>query len=171
MSSVDLEEDNDLDIIDDVIIEDIEEIEEIEEIEDIEEDEKLEAAGDIDDIDEDEFEVDINEDDEDDEDVDIDVLDIEENEEKLEIEDKITVPFITKYEYPKIISTRAQQIANGAPIFIDINDLRLSKKKPMEIAELELKLGKLNNIRIKRVLPNGKIEIRKLSELKFYSFY
>lgn len=167
MSSIDFDND-DFNIDDDVVIIDDDDNDDI-----IDEDEKLEAPGDIDDVDEDEFEVEVeNDDDDEEEDIDIDVLDIEEKKEDEKSETKnITVPFITKYEYPKIISTRAQQIASGSPIFIDIDDIELKKKKPMEIAELELKQGKLNNIKIKRILPNGKIEMRKLSELKFYSFY
>lgn len=163
MSSVDFDEDfEDIDDIDDVIILDEEEEED--------EDEKLEEECDVDKVNQDEFEIELDDNDEDEE-IDIDVLDIEEKVETEEVKKNITVPFITKYEYPKIISTRAQQIACGAPILIDINDPKLKKKKPMEIAELELATGKLNNIKIKRVLPNGKIEMRKLSELKFYSFY
>lgn len=168
MSSIDFDNEDFDDIIDqeDIVIIDTDEIDD---------DEKLEATGDIDDVDEDEFEIEIEDGDdgEDGDDIDIDVLDIEEKIEEVKINDDkfITVPFITKYEYPKIISTRAQQIASGSPIFINIDDNELKKKKPMEIAELELKLGKLNNIKIKRILPNGKIEIRLLSELKFYSFY
>ena len=166
MSSVDFDADfeDEIDDEEELLIIDDEEV--------IDEDEKLDDECAMDKVDQDEFEIDI---DDDEEEIDIDVLDIEEKEEKEEsIEDKkinITVPFITKYEYPKIISTRAQQIAAGSPIFIDVNHEDLKKQKPMEIAELELKQGKLNNIKIKRVLPNGKVEIRKLSELKFYSFY
>ena len=167
MSSVDFDADfeDEIDEEEDLLIED-------EEV--IDEDEKLDDECAMDKVDQDEFEIDI-EDDEEEIEIDIDVLDIEEKiEEKDEKKDEkknITVPFITKYEYPKIISTRAQQIAAGSPIFIDVNHEDLKKQKPMEIAELELKQGKLNNIKIKRVLPNGKVEIRKLSELKFYSFY
>jgi len=154
--------DFDADFEDDIEDEDVILIDECED-----EDEKLDDECDIDKV---EFEVDAEIDD-DQEEIDIDVLDIIEQKKEDQEKKNITVPFITKYEYPKIISTRAQQIASGSNIFIDINDHELTKKKPMEIAELELKRGKLNNIKIKRILPNGKVEIRKLSELKFYSFY
>lgn len=140
-----------------------------------EEEEKLENVGDIDDVDEDEFDL-IDEDDEnnEDDDIDIDILDIEEHIDKDEIKqnvNQITVPFITKYEYPKIISIRAQQIANGSPIFVDLDIKKYKNITAIDIAEMEFKQGKLNNIKIKRQLPNGKIEICKLSELKLYSFY
>lgn len=165
--------DNDDEDFEDIIDIEEEDVVILDDEEEIDDDEKLETGGDIDDVDEDEFEVELdNEEEDDEEDIDIDVLDIEEKTDiKIDEKKHITVPFITKYEYPKIISTRAQQIASGSPIFIDINDNELKKKKPMEIAELELKQGKLNNIKIKRILPNGIVEIRKLSELKFYSFY
>lgn len=142
---------------------------------DEEENDKLEGDEDnIDTIDEDEFESESeneNEDDEKKEDEDdIDILDITELKDKVKLKKvNITVPFITKYEYPKIIAIRAQQIANGSPIFIDITNLKI--KKPMNIAELEFKKGKLDNIMIKRILPNGIIEYRKISDLKFYEFY
>lgn len=138
---------------------------------DDDENEKMEDDNDIDNINEDEFENseddDEKKDDEDDDD-DVDIIEIKEKV-KINKSKNITVPFITKYEYPKIISIRAQQIASGSPIYIDITDIK--DKTPMNIAEIEFKEGKLNNMIIKRVLPNGNIEIRKLSELKFYSFY
>lgn len=133
-----------------------------------EDDEKMEDEGNIDNIDEDEFE---NMDEEADDEEDDDLVLIEESEEKNKKNEKknVTVPFITKYEYPKIIAIRAQQIANGSPIYIDVKNVK--DKTPMNIAELEFQQGKLNNIVIKRKLPNGKVEIRKISDLKFYSFY
>jgi DNA-directed RNA polymerase subunit K/omega len=140
---------------------------------DDDENEKMEDDNDIDNINEDEFENsedddEKKDDDDDDDDDDVDIIEIKEKV-KINKSKNITVPFITKYEYPKIISIRAQQIASGSPIYIDITDIK--DKTPMNIAEIEFKEGKLNNMIIKRVLPNGNIEIRKLSELKFYSFY
>lgn len=165
MSDTEYDDDFDIEEEDDDLL--------IEDEDDIDDDEKLEEEGDIDNIDEDEFE---NSDDEDKEEVDkedgnddIDVIELEEHELKPETK-RITVPFITKYEYPKIISIRAQQIANGSPIFLkNINEVK--DKLPMNIAELEFKKGCLNNMIINRQLPNGRVERIKLSELKFYSFY
>ena len=138
-----------------------------------EDNEKMEEEGDIDNIDEDEFE---NEDEEEEEELDkedgnddIDVIEIVEEVIKKEEKKNITVPFITKYEYPKILSIRAQQIAEGSPIFLD--DKNIKNKSAIDIAELEFKNGKLNNLIIKRKLPNGRVESIRLSELKFYEFY
>ena len=162
-SDVDLEDDEEEDIV--IIDEDNDE----------DEDEKLEEEGDIDNIDEDEFEnsedADENKEDDEDED-DIDIIDDDIDSESKKTDKKntnITVPFITKYEYTKILSIRSQQIANGSPIYID--KTRVKNMKPMNIAELELKENKLNKILIKRKLPNGIIEERKLSDLKFLDFY
>lgn len=163
MSSIDLSVDNDfeddeIDEIEELVIED----------EESDENEKMEEEGDIDNIDEDEFS-DKNEDEETEESEDI--IEIIE-EKRIEInKDNVTVPFITKYEYPKILAIRSQQIASGAPIYLDEKKHNLLNKKPLEVAEMELKEGWLNNIIIKRKLPNGKIERRRLSELKIIDFY
>lgn len=118
---------------------------------------------------EDEEELELKDDEEDEEDDDEDLHILEIKEKVYKNTNNITVPFITKYEYPKIISIRAQQIAKGAPIYINIEQLKI--KNPINIAELEFKSGKLNNMIIKRKLPNGNIELRKISELNFYEFY
>ena len=168
MSSTDLDDDDDFSDSD-VLIDDEEDDVLIDEDEEEDDDEKLED--DIE-IDEEEFDKDEEEDYEDkeeDEDIDIDIEDDIKINKNIPSNNFITVPFITKYEYPKIISTRAQQIANGSPIYIDIKNIK--NKNPMNIAEIEFKEGKLNNFIIIRTLPNGKVEKRKLSELKLYSFY
>jgi len=154
--NVDLMED------DDIIILDQDDVEE-------DENEKLEEECDMDKVNQDEFET--KKDDDDDDEDDIDLVEIEEikTKEKISKKTNITVPFITKYEYPKIISIRSQQIANGSPIFVDVSTLK--DKTPMNIAELEFKKGKLNNMIIKRPLPNGTFEMRRISDLKFYDFY
>lgn len=163
MSSVDFEEE---DNSEELLIED----------EDQEEGENMQEEGDIDNIDEDEFENEEEEEEEldkEDGNDDIDVIEIKEEnkkkEETVESDNNITVPFITKYEYPKILSIRAQQIAEGSPIFLENVDLK--DKTPINIAELEFKHGKLNNFIIKRKLPNGKVENIRVSDLKFYEFY
>ena len=175
MSDIDEEDFDGSEFEDD--IEDEEEDIILEENEEDEEEEKVE--GDIDEIDEDEFENEEDEDDDEDDekkdelqDEDIDILLEDLNDMKIDTTSFITVPFITKYEYPKILSIRAQQIAsNYSQIYIDISDKDINKIDPLEIAEMEFNQGKLNNMIIERILPNGIIEKRKLSELKFYSFY
>ena len=76
-------------------------------------------------------------------------------------EDRITLPKLTKYEKVRLIGTRAKQISLGAKVMVK-NTAGLN---PIDIAKLELKL-KMIPMKIKRVLPDNKIEIWKLSELE-----
>lgn len=150
--------------------------EDILDIDDDDEDELPEE--DIDDGEEtlDNFEEDINEDeDEDEEEEDKDVIldDLDdlinniEEEENEETEEKIsdkrtTFSILTKYEKNFILGFRTQQIINGSVILIDIN--KLKEKSAYNIALEELKQKKIP-FKIKRTLPNGKIEIWDLEEL------
>jgi DNA-directed RNA polymerase I, II, and III subunit RPABC2 len=76
-------------------------------------------------------------------------------------EDRITLPKLTKYERVRLIGTRAKQISLGAKVMVK-NTNGLSS---IEIAKLELN-HKMIPMKIKRVLPDNKIEIWKLSELE-----
>jgi len=76
-------------------------------------------------------------------------------------EDRITLPKLTKYERVRLIGTRAKQISLGAKVMVK-NTNGLSS---IEIAKLELSY-KMIPMKIKRVLPDNKIEIWKLSELE-----
>jgi DNA-directed RNA polymerase subunit K/omega len=49
-------------------------------------------------------------------------------------EDRITCNRISKIEYARVVSDRAQQIENGNPIFVNYKNLA----SPKEIAELEI---------------------------------
>lgn len=76
-------------------------------------------------------------------------------------DNRITKPFLTKYERVRLISDRTKQLLLGAKPMIK-NVEHLAEK---EIAELELK----NNVMplfIERPLPNGKKEIWHLNELQ-----
>lgn len=77
-------------------------------------------------------------------------------------EDRITMPFLTKYERVRILGKRAKQISLGAKILV--KDIDLTTKTPIEIAKIELSHG-IIPIKIRRPLPNGKVEEWKLSEL------
>ena len=59
-----------------------------------------------------------------------------------------THAILTKYEKPRLIGTRAEQIARGAPTFVEIGD----SKSPIEIAEREFQEGKLP-FKLNRRLP------------------
>ena len=110
------------------------------------------------------------EEDEDDEELDDDMCDYDYGEiydEKKEepmiiVEDnkRITFPKLTKYERVRLIGTRAKQISLGAKVLIK-NTNGLS---PIEIAKLELN-ERMIPMKIKRILPDNKVEIWKLSEL------
>ena len=76
-------------------------------------------------------------------------------------EDRITLPKLTKYERVRLIGTRAKQISLGAKVMVK-NTNGLSS---IDIAKLELSF-KMIPMKIKRVLPDNKIEIWKLSELE-----
>lgn len=77
-------------------------------------------------------------------------------------EDRITMPFLTKYERVRVLGTRAKQISLGAKILV--KNVDLTTKSPIEIAKIELSLG-IIPFKIRRPLPNGKVEEWKISEL------
>lgn len=49
--------------------------------------------------------------------------------------ERITTPFMTKYERARILGTRALQIAMGAPVMVELE----GETDPLEIARKELK--------------------------------
>lgn len=77
-------------------------------------------------------------------------------------EDRITMSYLTKYERVRVLGTRAKQISLGAKILV--KDVDLTTKSPIEIAKIELSLG-IIPFKIRRPLPNGKVEEWKISEL------
>jgi DNA-directed RNA polymerase I, II, and III subunit RPABC2 len=79
----------------------------------------------------------------------------------VENDQRITLPKLTKYEKVRLIGTRAKQISLGAKVMVK-NTKGLN---PIEIAKLELE-EKMIPMKIKRILPDNKVEIWKLSELE-----
>ncbi len=78
---------------------------------------------------------------------------------------KISKPIMTIYEFDKIIALRTQQIASGAPLFID--NITTDVKSNMElrlIALKELIEGRLPFM-IERKLPNNKKEYYRVRDL------
>lgn len=73
-----------------------------------------------------------------------------------------TIPFLTKYEYTRILGVRASQIEQGAPLFINVPDSLIDSYL---IAKEELHQKRLPFI-VKRPLPNGTIEYWKLEDLE-----
>lgn len=75
--------------------------------------------------------------------------------------------FMTMYEKTAIISLRMQELANGAPSYIDIGtDLKGLRGNAIlrKIAEEELR-AKMLPMFINRKMPNGKIEYWRLDDL------
>ena len=73
-----------------------------------------------------------------------------------------SLPFLTKYEYTKILGLRATQIENGAYPLIEVDE---TVHDAYLIAKEEL-LQKKTPIIIKRPMPNGIIEYWKLTDLE-----
>ena len=76
------------------------------------------------------------------------------------MENRITTPFLTKFERARILSERANQISLGK------SHLECSFTDPYEIALEELKERKIP-MKIIRYLPNGNKEIWKVNEMIF----
>ncbi|CBY11850.1 unnamed protein product [Oikopleura dioica] len=68
-------------------------------------------------------------------------------------EDRITTPFMTKYERARILGTRALQIAMNAPVMVELR----GETDPLAIALKELKVKKIPII-VRRYLPDGSYE-------------
>lgn len=75
-------------------------------------------------------------------------------------QERITIPYLTKYERTQLISARAQQLSMGAIPTVETQGL----KNTVDIAEKELKERKIPLI-IRRVLPNKQHEDWKIEEL------
>ncbi|MDA7573720.1 DNA-directed RNA polymerase subunit omega [bacterium] len=75
--------------------------------------------------------------------------------------DKITMPYMTKFEKAKLLGVRAEMIASGDKPMVEIVG---KVSNAYEIAVMELKQKKIPLI-IRRTLPNGKIEDWRVEEL------
>lgn len=84
------------------------------------------------------------------------------NEEIVKKEDRITRPFLTKYELVRIIGTRRKQLSLGAKPMIKLE----GKLSINEIVDEEIKQNMVP-LKIKRPLPDSnKIEIWEFEELE-----
>lgn len=97
-----------------------------------------------------------------------DLIELEENvidnqnEEIVKKEDRITRPFLTKYELVRIIGTRRKQLSLGAKPMIKLE----GKLSINEIVDEEIKQNMVP-LKIKRPLPDSnKIEIWEFEELE-----
>lgn len=75
-------------------------------------------------------------------------------------EQRITTPFMTKYERARILGTRALQISMNAPVLVDIE----GETDPLQIAMKELSAKKIPLV-VRRYLPDGSYEDWSVEEL------
>lgn len=68
-------------------------------------------------------------------------------------EERMTTPYMTKYERARVLGTRALQISMNAPVLVDLE----GETDPLQIAMKELTQQKLPLI-IRRYLPDGSYE-------------
>ena len=74
----------------------------------------------------------------------------------------MTIPFLTKFEFTRILGMRTKQINNGAKPFIKVPEGIIDGYL---IAEREIREKKLPFI-VKRPIPNGGCEYWKLEDLE-----
>ncbi|KFD56068.1 hypothetical protein M514_03192 [Trichuris suis] len=92
---------------------------------------------------------------------DIDILpSTNDDKEALASMNRITSPFMTKYERARVLGTRALQIAMGAPIMVELE----AETDPLEIARKEMRAQRIPII-IRRYLPDGSYEDWGVDEL------
>jgi DNA-directed RNA polymerases I, II, and III subunit RPABC2 len=69
---------------------------------------------------------------------------------KIPNEERITTPYMTKYEKARILGTRALQISMNAPVLVDLE----GETDPLQIAIKELREKKIPLI-VRRYMPDG----------------
>ncbi len=78
--------------------------------------------------------------------------------------DRVTIPYLTKFEKTKVLGARAAQIEGGAKTLLMSNKLNNSRQS-LDIAELEFEEGVIPFI-IRRYLPDGQYEDWRLSDFQ-----
>jgi len=77
--------------------------------------------------------------------------------------ERISKPYLNKYEKTRVLATRSKQLSLGAKPLIKVESSK--KLSPYEIAVEELK-NKMTPYIIRRKMPSGKYEYWKISELE-----
>jgi DNA-directed RNA polymerase I, II, and III subunit RPABC2 len=90
-----------------------------------------------------------------------DIVNLEKTYENYYTQKKETKPFLTKFERAKLIGTRAEMIANGAPALVEVPK---TITNAYDIAKLEFKERKIPLL-IRRYLPNGTAEDWRLQDM------
>ena len=105
-----------------------------------------------------------NEDNDSDSDIEINVDESEFKEKKNN--DKIVNPYMTKFEFARLLGIRAEQISRGAPTNLSNNTISQAdiNKNPLEIARREIMKGVCPLI-IERLFPDGTSQMVKSSDL------
>jgi len=75
-------------------------------------------------------------------------------------DDRTSLDMMTRFEKARLIAARAEQIQNGSPVLVET-----SNHDAIVIAEEEL-IAKKIPIAIRRNMPDGRIEVWKVSELR-----
>mgnify|MGYP001989749861 CR=1 FL=1 len=76
------------------------------------------------------------------------------------MEDRITTPYMTKYERARILGTRALQISMNAPVLVQLE----GETDPLEIAGKELREKRVPFV-VRRYMPDGSYEDWGIDEL------
>merc|ERR1712157_125515 len=76
-------------------------------------------------------------------------------------QNRVTTPYMTKYERARVLGTRALQISMNAPVMIELQG---TETDPLQIAMLELAEKKIP-FTVRRFLPDRSFEDWKVSEL------
>lgn len=84
----------------------------------------------------------------------------EAEDEEIRRQNRVTTPYMTKYEKARILGTRALQISMNAPVLVDLN----GESDPLIIANKELLEKKIPLI-VRRHLPDGSYEDWRVDEL------
>ncbi|GAA5988789.1 hypothetical protein JCM11641_004852 [Rhodosporidiobolus odoratus] len=74
--------------------------------------------------------------------------------------ERVTTPYMTKYERARILGTRALQISMNAPVLVQLS----GESDPLVIAQMELAQKKVPLV-VRRFLPDGSYEDWLVSEL------
>ena len=74
--------------------------------------------------------------------------------------DRVTTPYLTKYERARVLGTRALQISMNAPVMVELE----GETDPLQIALKELRQRKIP-ITVRRFLPDGSFEDWNIDEL------
>ncbi|KAJ1740005.1 subunit common to RNA polymerases I, II, and III [Coemansia sp. RSA 989] len=82
------------------------------------------------------------------------------NIEPLPTSERITTPYMTKYERARILGARALQISMNAPVMVELD----GESDPYVIALKELRSKKIPFV-IRRYLPDGSFEDWRVTEL------